>query len=210
LLPADVNIIEWRHNLYDVFRNSTRAVSHEYPAGFLRTCTGAFLRTEIPRISEDFKIESELILYTDYDVMFMPGCDDILNQLSTDSILMTHENNHGAVYNTGVMLSNLAFLKQTYLEFNAYISEKFDFFTGPYDQPMINSFYDGHISDLPQCLNWPTYEGINAEAKIIHFHGVKPKRIEPEWRYILPQMQDLRNKSRGGYEYYCDIWEDIV
>ena len=54
-----------------------------------------------------------------------------------------------------------------------------------WDQGLINIFYKGQITRLPQVWNWRPYWGPNEDAVVLHFHGPKPldsqARVEREY-----------------------------
>jgi hypothetical protein len=89
-----------------------------------------------------------------------------------------------------------------------YINDNFENLT-VWDQTLYNDLYKGEIDRLPLEYNWKPYWGINDNSKIVHFHGAKPRSVEPEWRYNLPEIKTLRDMSKDGYEYYNNVFENV-
>lgn len=50
--------------------------------------------------------------------------------------------------------------------------------TNLFDQGYINEVCDNEFDFLPLEYNWKPYWGLNENAKIIHFHGIKPGGTE--------------------------------
>jgi len=207
-LPSEVNIVEHRHRCYDTFKNSIRAKNK---VGIVTIASGAFLRTEIPFLCNSLGFEDEFVLYTDYDVLFQKGDYSDLNHMKPEYFAAAPESNKNNwnYLNSGVMLMNVHhFISQDEFIVN-YIKENFENLK-VFDQGIYNDLYKDKMSKLPIEYNWKTYWGINHDAKIVHFHGAKPRSIEPQWRYDKPIVKNLREKNIDSYNYYNEIWENTI
>ena len=77
---------------------------------------------------------------------------------------------------------------------------------------MYNNLYINEgLNKLPLEYNWKPYWGINNEAKIIHFHGIKP--------YNINFFKEIKNndflnflylKNIKSYEYYNNIFNSFL
>jgi hypothetical protein len=192
-LPSEVNIIEHKHRYHDILKKYTKSSMAQW------------LRTEIPFLCQKLGFKDEFILYTDYDVIFNKSDYSDLNYMKPECFAgapQVHKNNWDVI-NSGVMLMNVHhFISQDEFIFNSI--REFGFRN---DQQMYNELYKGKISKLPIEYNWKHYWGYNPDAKIIHFHGPKPKRVET--RNNAPNVKFLREKDIDSYNYYNEIWEKI-
>jgi len=207
-LPSEVNIIEHRHRCYDTFKNSIRAKNK---ANTVTIASGAFLRTEIPFLCKSLGFEDEFVLYTDYDVLFQKGDYSDLNHIKPEYFSAAPESNKNdySYVNTGAMLMNVKSLIVEDERIVDYIENNFENLE-VWDQTVYNDLYKSQIDQLPLKYNWKPYWGINHDAKIIHFHGAKPRSIEPQWRYDRPIIKNLREKDIDSYNYYNEIWENTI
>jgi lipopolysaccharide biosynthesis glycosyltransferase len=142
---------------------------------------GAFLRLDIPTID----IESDFILYTDCDVMFMREPD--LDGIKPRFFAVAPEFTRGdyVAMNSGVMLMNLAGMRSVAAEFGAFLrAGRCDF--PAFDQGALREFFAGRYDHLPEELNWKPYWGSSADAAIIHFHGPKPPQVRAMLRHTDP------------------------
>ena len=203
-LPPSVNIIEHRHRCYETFLNAERTKRE----GSLQISSGAFLRTEIPFLMNQMGFDDEFCLYTDYDVIFQKSDYSELYNIKPKYFAASPEtniNNWGYI-NSGVMLMNVKTLFEDDSKIINYINDNFENLT-VWDQTLYNDLYKGEIDRLPLEYNWKPYWGINDNSKIVHFHGAKPRSVEPEWRYNLREIKTLRDMSKDGYEFYNDVFE---
>jgi hypothetical protein len=203
-LPEKVNVIEHRHRCYETFEKSPRNSGD----GFMNIATGAFLRTEIPFLCKKLGIEDDYCLYTDYDVLFLGKDYSDLNDIKPKYFAACPEfnKNDWSYINTGVMLLNINHFFEQDKFIVDYINNNFDKLD-VWDQTMYNNLYKNKIDKLPIEYNWKPYWGISDNSKIVHFHGAKPKSVEPEWRYNLPEIKSLRETNKSGYDYYNNIFE---
>lgn len=208
-LPNSVNVIEYRHRCYDFFKESNRCKNN---IGVFDTATGAFLRTEIPNVVKMLGLNDSFCLYTDYDVIFQKGDYSVLDNIKPTNIAVSPEidincKNH---FNSGVMVINIESMTKNDDLIIDNILNTFDQRNRGYDQPILNDIFKNKFDSLPLEFNWKPYWGINENAKIIHFHGAKPKLIEPEWRYDQPIVKLLRDKDEIAFEYYNKIFESYI
>ena len=143
--------------------------------------SGAYLRLEIPNLMSALKpvstdTESEYVLYTDIDVLFLQNFDSCSIQPKPDILALGAEHQPGTKANTGVMYIRVAALA----EHRDRIVEmgKGRNFTPGYDQPLTLAYFaQDQITQLPDKYNWKPYWGEgDGDIAIVHFHGPKPKR----------------------------------
>jgi lipopolysaccharide biosynthesis glycosyltransferase len=203
-LPEKVTIIEHRHRCYETFKKSSKNNGD----GFMNIASGAFLRTEIPFLCKKLGIEDDYCLYTDYDVLFLGQDYSDLYNMRPEYFAACPEfdKNNWNYINTGVMLMNINHFFENDKFIVDYINNNFDKLD-VWDQTMYNNLYRNKIDKLPIEYNWKPYWGADNNSKIVHFHGAKPRSVEPEWRYNLPEIKSLREVNKSGYEYYNNIFE---
>jgi len=200
---AGVRVIRHRVSFYDRLQQ----VSKTRP-GYLAIASGAFLRVEIPLI----ETQSEFALYTDCDVMFGQSLNlrDIkpANFAAAPQFSQTDYDND---MNTGVMVMNIASLRQSLPEFTHFIHENLNAGWPGCDQEHYRRFYKGQYSSLPTTLNWKPYWGINEDAGIVHWHGPKPlmaRRLvmNPD-RVTNSDWKKLFATNPRAYEHYIAVWD---
>ncbi len=146
---------------------------------------GAFLRTEIPMISND----SGVVLYTDCDVLFLK--DPVYNGLPIKYFAAGPEMDvddysvHGM--NTGVMYMNLPVLRLCQESFRQYITDNLETFCA-FDQGAYRNYFHSLWQKLDPRFNWKPYWGFNDDAYIIHFHG--------------PKYETIKGFQAGGRSWY--------
>jgi hypothetical protein len=208
-LPSNVNIIKHRHRCYNVFENSNRCKNSE-PC--LTTASGAFLRTEIPYLMNELGCDDEYCFYTDYDVIFLENDFSELEKIKTNTFASApefHIDNWGYC-NTGAMLMNAKNFIQEDSKIVDYIKNNFETLH-TWDQTLYNSLYHNNFTKLPVEFNWKPYWGINKDAKIVHFHGVKPFSVNPiEQVFKQPILKNLYDRNPNSYEYYNKLFESFL
>ena len=208
-LPEEVTVIQHRHRCYDTFKNSNRCHGDD---GCLRIASSAFLRTEIPHIFENLGLNDEFCLYTDYDVMFLPGDYSDLVSLRPEVFSASPESNikDWSYVNTGVMVKNVNFFKGNDEFMVDYINKNFETLD-VWDQTVYNDLYIKKLTRLPIEYNWKPYWGINENAKIIHFHGPKPFVVTPkEVSYTQAGLTILLNRDLNSYDHYIKIFNEFL
>ena len=182
-----------------------------HPDGFsLDVAAGAYLRFEVPRI----ETEDKFVLYTDCDVIFCPGFSlESITNPKYFSCSPEFDYDNWSYFNSGVMIINIESMKLTY---DSLISVAFERLKSglhqSYDQGDLNAFYWMAWNHLPPQFNWKPYWGINNSAKIIHFHGPKPKDIENiisgDTRFQI--LVDLFMRDRSSYEFYVEMYKNYL
>jgi hypothetical protein len=184
---------------------------------FLGIGAGAFLRTEIPRLSLELGFADEFVLYTDLDVMFCADVVATLKRFKPRFFAVApeyHKNNYKRM-NTGVMLMNLPALRECDAEFQQFIGEKIDLLVerqwdqGAYQIFFKNKFWAFRWDKLPLELNWKPYWNVNAAAQIVHFHGPKPTQYAALTSDNPPEhLKILLPLAAGGYRSYSETWRE--
>jgi hypothetical protein len=171
--------------------------------------SGAFLRVELPRL-----VTSDLVLYTDCDVIFRDEVVPELRSLRCDyfTVAPHARESYADIINSGVMLMNLARLRKTADEFYQFIFDKLDELKAEaWDQGAYRRFYRDDNGRplwnwLPLELNWRPYWGDYGRAKIIHFHGPKPFQrddIDKVW-------PELKSYTGGAYLELIEVWQELL
>ncbi len=143
----------------------------------LAAVSGVFLRVDLPDL-----VPAGRLLYTDIDVIFMSDVVPDLQSAAAEYFAVAPEADQQdyELMNTGVMLMNVAKLREGLPAFRDYIAEHLDELRAEsWDEGAYRQFYRDKTGrrqwdELPPELNWKPYWGENAGAKIIHFHGPKP------------------------------------
>jgi hypothetical protein len=170
--------------------------------------SGAFSRVELPELSN-----ADRLLYTDCDVIFR---GEVVPELEANPC------NHFAVapegvqddyvnMNTGVMLMNIARLRESLPKFRQYISENLaDLERESWDEAAYRWYYcdnNGPLWDrLRPELNWKPYWGENAQAKIVHFHGPKPYQQD----HIDSHWPELKSLTGGAFPALIEEWRELL
>lgn len=173
-----------------------------------RFASGSFLRFEIAHLEP----EEPYVLYTDVDVIFLKEVNPFPvspNLFACAPEIFIDDYSH---LNSGVMVINVPHFQKSISEIESYIKENI-IEQGFYDQGALNRLYNGKWDKLPPEYNWKPYWGVNGKAKILHFHGPKPKDISK----LLQQKLDINNqfsrlmdKSRCAYHQYNVLYNEVV
>lgn len=175
---------------------------------------GTFMRLDIPFIEK----EDDYVLYSDIDVIF--NSDITLDELPHPRYLAAAPEFEKDItkidgFNAGILLINVQNMKEK-------ISQIFDLLqrgkrntTGIFDQGFLNQFCFKDMDLLPVEYNWKPYWGINKEAKIIHFHGMKPNgnmensgfSMNP---YVFFRMLKGHENDFNGLIYYSWYFFQIL
>lgn len=181
------------------------------PPAFLSLLPGIFLRMELPRLGSRLGLPDR-VLYTDCDVMFLQDVTAELEASPCRYFAVAPENdaNDYQAMNTGVMLMNLAALREVDEEFREFVSRRLrDLVSEAWDQGAYRRFFGWEREKLwwdrlPAELNWKPYWGFSSSAKIVHFHGAKPYH-----RQSAELPESLRALTGGGFEKFARQWEDF-
>lgn len=183
------------------------AKTREHGREWLAMAAGAFLRIEISQIERD----EQFVLYTDCDVMFQPGFT--LDDVAPPSLFAaTGEKRlvRASTMNSGVMLINVPAMRREYIDFVRFIEQNA---TLGLDQEMLRAYFGRRFDLMPESLNWFPYRGVNAQARIVHFHGPKPAALDivlahPEAAVSLPEeWRRLFQTNVAAYRHYTALWQ---
>ena len=174
--------------------------------GWQQIARGAYLRIDIPLIETD----SEYILYTDCDVLFLRDPDVATVRPRFFAVAPEFAPGDFANMNSGVMVMNVSGMRGVAEEFETFIRAGMAEFPA-FDQGALQQFFRGRFEPLADTMNWKPYWGINPAAEVIHFHGPKPPhalRLLNNELEGLPQVYiDLFSNSPAAYREVTDIWQ---
>ena len=134
---------------------------------------GTFMRMEIPIIEK----EDEYVLYTDMDIIF--NDDILLKDLPHPAYLAAapefeRDTKRMSYFNAGILVMNIQGMRIKYQQFVEMMKKRQRSTSGLFDQGYLNELCFKDMEILPIEYNWKPYWGINGNAKLIHFHGMKP------------------------------------
>lgn len=163
-----------------------------------KVASGAYLRAEIPEIATD-----QFVLYTDCDVMFT-GDVSYLYNIRPKHFACAPEfvKDNWSYFNSGVMLMNTKSMSAKMPMFEKLVrGSSVSKLSKSYDQESYNDLYKGRWDRLPIEYNWKPYWGLNKNAKIIHFHGLKIENIERimQGQIIEPILSNMFRKEPLAY-----------
>lgn len=135
--------------------------------------TSTFMRFDIPVL----ETEDEYVLYCDFDVLFTgdvrsedlpkPKLLAAAPEFNPDASKMTY-------FNAGVMILNVPAMREQCDALFQRLRERTPNNEGLFDQGYLNELCFNEFEILSNAYNWKPYWGYNPDAKIIHFHGMKP------------------------------------
>lgn len=226
LRSRNVTIHQCRSFLYDKLENI--AEKRQDP-NILKIGAGAFLRTEIPRLTAELKFPDKYVLYTDVDVMFLEEVVGGLQKCKPKYFAVAPEHRHKdyLMMNTGVMVMNLRGLRRKDSQFRAFMLKETEWLVdNVWDQGAYRFFYtrkwarrfgltrwvdEFQWGKLPEEFNWKPYWGENKKAKILHFHGPKPHQESILDSPSPPeQAKPLLPLVNETYHRYCVLWNDCA
>ena len=175
---------------------------------FYHKLSGTFMRLDIPFVEK----KEKYVLYVDIDVIFLK--DIVLDDLPKPKFLAAapeFDKNVSKMkyFNAGILLLNIEGMKekcqQIFSKIEKYIPTK----KGLFDQGYLNEFCFKDMELLPLIYNWKPYWGINDDAAIIHFHGMKPLGNNESSGFGMNDeaiVTSLGGHSYdiGGYIYYLN------
>ena len=175
--------------------------------------SGAFLRVELPRLVPRSS-SSDIVLYTDCDVMFRDEVVPQLDQVDCEyfAVAPHARDSHDDIINSGVMLMNLRSLGKTADAFFQFIRENLEVLKKEaWDQGAYWRFYRDTSgrplwNQLPLELNWRPYWGDKPGVGIIHFHGPKPFQRD----HIDTVWPELKSYTGGSYLEMIEIWQQLL
>lgn len=224
LRKRNVTIINSRTFLYEKLREmSERDKKQDY----LAIGSGAFLRTEIPRLALEKGFENEFVLYTDVDVMFLAEVVGFFEKLKPRYFAVAPESfltdpdpkaarTDYSKMNSGVMLMNLKSLLANDVKFKTFMLKKIDVLVkDAWDQTAYKMFYRNLFfgfkwDKLPPEYNWKPYWGDYSGAKIVHFHGPKPFHKQMLSQVEVPEgAKPLLPWVNSQYFELVERWENF-
>lgn len=194
---------------------------------------GTYMRLDIPHIMPHLlnqleerkqgltaRINQELALYTDADVMFFHEMNPC--KLDTPEIMaIGPEMDRGTAAwtdmnkNSGVLLINLKGLTAVLPSMLKYSNAK-DWNFAVTDQSLINEYFPHQdspqhrdLDQLPEPYNWKGYWGCSPSIVITHWHGPKPERCLPcylEHRSEYGTDIDAYKKVCDCPDSYNELW----
>ena len=110
-------------------------------------------------------------------------CEVLLPTAPMESENASPSSRYAKVGNAGVMLINVEGLRRTHAAFISWVFSETNIANGlhfgvygPGDQGAFNMFYAGQFEVRPwPSWNWKPYWGYQSDAKLLHFHGPKPR-----------------------------------
>ena len=172
--------------------------------------SGAFMRLDIPFIEN----EDQYVLYTDIDVYF--NKDIILENLPKPTYLaasseFTKSAREMTYFNSGVLLLNTFNMKEKCNQIFSDLRKGNPNKIGLLDQGYLNQYCFKDFELLPIEYNWKPYWGINTNAFIIHYHGVKPEGNYENSGFTMTEKTLLNiiktnNGAIPGLIYYVSLY----
>lgn len=180
------------------------------PTFSLKKMSGAFLRLDIPFLEN----EDEFVFYSDIDVYFNKNID--FKELNKPRYLSAapefeRDLNNIKYFNSGVLLLNVKNMRyKCELIFDDIRCKRSNILT-MLDQGLLNKYCLEDMDVLPLAYNWKPYWGINQDAKIIHFHGMKPGGSFHNSGFAMTEnelyyMSNLYPESLSGLIYYSELF----
>jgi lipopolysaccharide biosynthesis glycosyltransferase len=199
-----VTVLYHRSSLADRIQASTGERFNKH------TAMGAYLRLDIPLLLQQLAITDDLVLYTDCDVVFLK---EVTYSALPRYFAIAPEFNSRPErpnFNTGIMFINTADFSSSHEQLMHFVRQAGDISSfGDYDQGVVNSFYKDRFSLLEWNYNWRPYFGINPDAVIVHYHGLKIKDITEAIRqngHEAPIFNQLYNSNPKAYHHYHELF----
>ena len=206
LRSKGVKIIFHRVSIYNELKSLDEQNNSNY---LISTGSGAFQRIDIPFIVKENGWNDEYVLYTDCDVMFWQetNFDSIICKyfaVAPEIIIDDYVN-----MNSGVMVMNIPNLYHSVDGFHRFVKQNIlQFSSRDWDQTAYRSYYHLEWEKLDTIYNWKPYWGMNADAKIIHFHGPKPtSESEVLAGTITGRHKELADQAGDVYFKLVDSWK---
>lgn len=139
--------------------------------------SGTFMRLDIPFIEND----DEYVLYADVDVIFNKDIKDsdlLKPKIVAAAPEISRDYHEGDILNAGILFMNVKEMRKKSEEIFSLMEQGIPNKTNLFDQGYINEVCENEFDLLPLEYNWKPYWGLNDNAKIIHFHGIKPGGTE--------------------------------
>lgn len=136
-----------------------------------RKVAGTFMRLDIPFLEK----EEEYVLYVDMDVFFIRDvrAEDLPKpEYLAASSEFSRQQNMKLYFNAGVLVMNVRNMRRRCKKIFRDLKEGKA--TPGFDQGYLNKYCLADRTWLPVEYNWKPYWGVNPQAAIIHYHGMKP------------------------------------
>jgi hypothetical protein len=176
------------------------------------TFSAHWLRVDIPEIEGT----DRYVLYTDTDVMFLS--DPAMFTFQPEFLAASEEMavGHRGHFNSGVMVMNIPNLRAVRPEFLKSIENRLeaDFTYPSHDQKSFNDFFLDRVSWMDPHFNWKPYWGWDDNARIIHFHGPKPRDVDrinrdPEVS-MKASFKSLYRRNMEAYATYIELYNKFL
>lgn len=227
--PQSHTIIDILNRNKSLYPNRISIIPHEfsrkkylplaYPDNYLRKrkisssydkISGTFMRLDVPFI----ETQDDFVLYSDIDVYFNDNI--LLNNLSKPEYLSAAPEFQKTFkdmpyFNAGILLLNTRNMrekcKKIFLDLERGIPNEI----GLFDQGFLNQYCLHEMDPLPLEYNWKPYWGINHQAKIIHYHGMKPGGDYSNSGFCmnektLKRLSNIYPDSICGLVYYTQLY----
>ncbi|WP_295484428.1 glycosyltransferase [uncultured Succinatimonas sp.] len=181
---------------------------------FYHKLSGTFMRLDIPFVEK----EEKYVLYVDIDVIFLK--DIVLADLPKPKFLAAapeFDKNVSKMkyFNAGVLLLNIEGMKEKCRQIFSKMEKCTPTNKGLFDQGYLNEFCFKDMELLPLIYNWKPYWGINDEAVIIHFHGMKPLGNNESSGFGMNDSSLISTLSGhtqdiNGYVFYLSKYFDLL
>lgn len=175
---------------------------------------GAFMRLEIPVVEQ----EDDYVMYTDIDVYF--NADIRKEDLPEPRYLAAAPEfeikpEPGYMFNSGVLVLNVKGMREKYTIFKSMMEKRTPPCISMLDQGYLNDICRNDYEALDVKYNWKPYWGINDNACIIHFHGMKPGTKINEAGFATDNnffINIFRDNPQGfaGYAWYFRKFYDVL
>ena len=118
-------------------------------------------------------------------------------------------------FNAGILLFNVAGMKEKCSQIFSMMEKGIASDNGLFDQGYLNKFCFNDMTFLPLEYNWKPYWGINNNARIIHFHGMKPFGNNKNSGFAMNESALIATlsdhvKDINGYIFYLDIFFELI
>lgn len=197
LRERGVNIIHHRISFYNELENHYK-IPHQ-----LTIASGTFLRCDIPILEKD----DDFVLYTDCDVLFLK---DFSLDLKPEYFACSAEfkKHNRKLFNAGIMLMNVKKLRETHDAFIEFIKNNLSILS-TYDQTAYQMYYANKASWLPVKYNHKPYWGIDKNAAIVHFHGIKPLSFmsDESLKHLSSICYNIFKKNPKAYDFYLNLFK---
>lgn len=193
-----------------------------YSKGFLRKnnitasyprIASTFMRLDVPFIEQ----EDEFVLYCDIDVYFNKDID--IKELPHPKYLAAapefDPDIHKMTYfNAGVLLLNVKEMRKKCSAIFKDLENGIRNKTNLFDQGYLNQYCFKDMTLLPIEYNWKPYWGINHNACIIHYHGLKPNgklsNAGFAWSDSAVSSMLVDDKSIAGLIFYFILFFETL